>query len=424
MYNAKVSEEKKKEVKEIQELFSEYPVVGLVDMTGLPALQLQRIKKQLRDKIVFKMSKKRAIRISLKNIKLENVDKLNEYLNDIMPAFIFTKENPFKLYKLLDKNKSSTKAKPGQKAPNDLIIKAGATNFTPGPIIGELGAMGLKTGVEAGKIIIKQDKVLVKKGEEISEKAADLLAKMGIEPMEVGLNLVVSYEKGEILTSDILGVSEEEYIENIKLAYSQSSALAREIGYISKDNIEMLIREAYISGKVIFESVKFPEDEIKEELKEAEEQAEIVKEKVEDKIAEIKEETEKKEAKPAFAEKLKEKAEKPKAEKKEIKETPLEEEIKKEKEFEEERAAEEPNDFKIEMKKEVSMSDVEKAQEVLRNITDQKIKESGKGKAKTGERKMEEKKEKIQQEEKELSKLINDLKDKKARGELNYNHRR
>src|SRR3989344_5650764 len=294
MYNAKVSEEKKKEVKEIQELFSEYPVVGLVDMTGLPALQLQRIKKQLRDKIVFKMSKKRAIRISLKNIKLENVDKLNEYLNDIMPAFIFTKENPFKLYKLLDKNKSSTKAKPGQKAPNDLIIKAGATNFTPGPIIGELGAMGLKTGVEAGKIIIKQDKVLVKKGEEISEKAADLLAKMGIEPMEVGLNLVVSYEKGEILTSDILGVSEEEYIENIKLAYSQSSALAREIGYISKDNIEMLIREAYISGKVIFESVKFPEDEIKEELKEAEEQAEIVKEKVEDKIAEIKEETEKK----------------------------------------------------------------------------------------------------------------------------------
>ncbi|MBI2112759.1 50S ribosomal protein L10, partial [Candidatus Woesearchaeota archaeon] len=37
---------------------------------------------------------------------------------------------------MLEKNKSNAPAKPGQVAPKDITVKAGATSFAPGPIIG------------------------------------------------------------------------------------------------------------------------------------------------------------------------------------------------------------------------------------------------------------------------------------------------
>jgi len=65
-----------------------------------------------------------------------------------MPALLFTKENPFKLYNKLQKSKSSAPAKAGQTAPSEIVVPKGPTPFAPGPIIGELGALGIKTAVE------------------------------------------------------------------------------------------------------------------------------------------------------------------------------------------------------------------------------------------------------------------------------------
>ena len=45
----------------------------------------------------------------------------------------------------LEKSKSNAPAKPGQTAPSDLVLPAGETPFTPGPMIGELGQLGIKT---------------------------------------------------------------------------------------------------------------------------------------------------------------------------------------------------------------------------------------------------------------------------------------
>ncbi|MEK6840244.1 MAG: 50S ribosomal protein L10, partial [Nanoarchaeota archaeon] len=152
MYEPHIHEYKTKEVEDVKRLFHEYPVVGLINMENLPAKTLQKMKKALRDKVFFKITRKRFIEIALEGLKdKKNIDGFKEKLEGI-PALIFTKEEPFTLYKLLEKSKTPAPAKPGQKSPLDITIPAGPTPFTPGPMIGELGQLGIKTEVKEGKI--------------------------------------------------------------------------------------------------------------------------------------------------------------------------------------------------------------------------------------------------------------------------------
>src|SRR3989338_2085586 len=113
-----------------------------------------------------------------------------------MPALLLKKENPFSLYKILKKSKSSASAKAGQIAPRDIIVPAGPTPFTPGPVISEFAALGIKAGVEGGKVAVKQDTTACKEGKPINAPLASMLARLGIEPMEIGLNLVAVFENG------------------------------------------------------------------------------------------------------------------------------------------------------------------------------------------------------------------------------------
>ena len=250
----KIPEWKKEEVKDIVRLINEYPIFGVVDMENLPALQLQRMRIKLKDMLNLKMTKKRLIKIALGQLKDKpNMDKVVESMRG-MPALIFTKENPFKLYKTLAANKSKAPAKPGQTAPNDIVIPAGPTQFTPGPIISELAQAGIKTKVEEGKLTVISDVTVAKEGEKISPKVADLLSRFGIEPMEVGLNIVLVYENGTIYTKAVLAIDEKEYLNNIRSASAESTALAMEIGYVTPETVTLMIQKAYRETKALADS--------------------------------------------------------------------------------------------------------------------------------------------------------------------------
>lgn len=275
MRKTKVSESKKKEVEDIKRLIKEYKVIGIVNLEKLPAFNLMKIKSQLKGKILLKYSKKRLIKIAFDESNDENIKNLRDKLVGI-PALIFTNEDPFKLFQLLKKSKSQASAKAGDIAPREIIIPAGPTEFTPGPMIGELGQMGIKTAVEGGKIVIKLDKLLVKEGEIINAKNAELMSKLKIEPMEIGLNLVLTYGNNEILVRSVLDIDVDKYSENIRLATGESLGLAMEIGYITNETIELLIKKAAIeylgiSGKVdlsqIKEETKIEDSIVKEEIK-------------------------------------------------------------------------------------------------------------------------------------------------------------
>lgn len=192
------------------------------------------------------MTKKTLIRIAFDNLKKENKDfsSLLDHLTG-MPALLFSNENPFTLIKKLNDNKTSAPAKGGQMAPQDIVVKAGPTNFAPGPVIGEMGKFGIKCGVENGKLAIKQDAVVVEAGKEISTKLAGLLTRLDIQPMEVGVNLTAIYEDGVVYSGNVLNLEPETYIKNLGLAANETLKLALGIKYISKETISFFIQESY-----------------------------------------------------------------------------------------------------------------------------------------------------------------------------------
>ncbi len=276
---ARVSEYKRKEVEEICRLIDGYKVMGIVNLEKLPAFNYMKIKYGLRDKVKIKYTKKRLISIAFDIKKDERLSKLKNRLMGI-PALIFTNEEPFKLAQILKKSQSNAPAKSGDIVPKDIIISAGPTEFTPGPIIGELGSFGIKTRVEGGKISIISDKLLVKAGEKINEKNASLMSKLKMEPMKIGLNLVLTYENGEVYEGSVLNINLEDYENNIRIAAMESFNLALQISYLTKETIGFLISKAAREGDYLAEKIKFSdiEEQFKHKTSISEEKKDVEKE--------------------------------------------------------------------------------------------------------------------------------------------------
>jgi large subunit ribosomal protein L10 len=239
-----VSEKKIKLVKDIGEEIEKYPVLGIIDMFKLPARQLHEIRNKLRGKAVIRMVKKRIIRIVLEKSGAKNINVLEDYIQG-EPALIFTEIDPFRLARIIEESKSQAPAKKGDTAPKDIVVKAGPTSLTPGPVIGELQRIKIPAMVEGEKIAIKEDTIVAKEGEEISKELADVLSKLRIEPMEIALNLLAVWENGDIYPKDILFVPIEEYIERIKQAGLAALNLSININYFTPENISLLLSRAY-----------------------------------------------------------------------------------------------------------------------------------------------------------------------------------
>jgi large subunit ribosomal protein L10 len=285
---AHVSEEKKKEVVELKKLINDHNFIAIVNLVDLPSNELQVMRKKLKENSIVKVSKKRLIKIALNESKdKKGITDLIPCLEKVTPGIIFSKDNCFKLANFLRKNKSKVSAKPGQIAPKDLSVNAGPTPFTPGPIIGELGSMGVKATVEEGKIVVKEDAVVVKEGEEINSQVADLLAKLDVKPMEIGLNLAVAYEDGTILDKDVLDFDDGLYLEEIKRIASDAFKLTVSIGYVTKENVSMLLSKAENEAKALIEKAGIiTNDSVKGMVAKAESHAETVKDLVKEPVLE------------------------------------------------------------------------------------------------------------------------------------------
>jgi len=252
-------------VAKLDKLIESYPVIATLNLENLPAKQLQKMRENLRGQVELVMTKQTLIKKALANSKKEHLNELTKHLKG-MPALLFSKESPFKLYAILKKNKSNSAIKGGQTAPNDITVSAGPTGFAPGPVIGELGQFRIKSGIENGKVVVKEDCVVAKEGDVVDAKLAGLLTRLGIEPMEIGLDLVASYENGEILTKDVLDVDETVYINNIQTAARNALAIALEIGYATKETITKLVSKAYKDALSLALELNIINDTTREQL--------------------------------------------------------------------------------------------------------------------------------------------------------------
>jgi len=279
-YKREVPDWKKKKVEEIRKLAESYPTIAIINLENLPTKQLQAIKKKLKDKILVKVTKKIFIKLAFEGSKQDRLKKFAEHVSGV-PGLLFSKLGAFELFKLLKENRSSAPIKPGQIAPEDIWVPAGPTPFAPGPIISDFGKLGIKTKVEGGKIAINQDTVVVKKGEKASFEAASILSRLGIEPMKIGINLTYVLENEDIYPAEALDINVEDYIANIKKAYTNSFALSIELGIINKETATHLIKKAFNEAKTLAISQNILAPEVaKDILAKAEAQAKALESKL------------------------------------------------------------------------------------------------------------------------------------------------
>ena len=242
-----VSTKKQETAKEVGGFVEKYPVIGMLNMHKLPSRQLHSIKEKMKGKAKIRMVKKKLIQRVLKEAKRKGVSNLEVYLKE-QPAFLFSEANPFELARMLNAAKSKAAAKPGDVAPYDILIPAGPTSIPAGPAIGELQKAGLPAGVEGGKVAIKKDTVIVKAGQEIRKEVADVLSKLAIEPMEIGLDLLAVWDNGTIYEKSILFVPPEKYLEDLKAGFVGGLNLSVKINYYTPENIKIFLSKSHQEG--------------------------------------------------------------------------------------------------------------------------------------------------------------------------------
>ncbi len=241
---------KQEELENVQKLINSYSTIGILDTANLPSAQLQSLRSKLKKHLLIRVTKKALIELALEKVQNANIKQLGAYL-ECYPALIFTNEKPFTLCKIVSKNKTTVSAKIGQIAPKDIIISKGPTQFAPGPVISEFGQAGIKTTVEGGKIAIKEDTTLLKKGELFTKEKANIATKLGIKPIEIGLKLVALYENGDIYTGNVLDINEQAYINNLGEANTHAKNLALFIAYPTKETVVSILQKAHLESQSI-----------------------------------------------------------------------------------------------------------------------------------------------------------------------------
>ncbi len=265
---AHVAQWKKETVAELQNIIKSSNTVALVAINGIPAPQMQKMRADIREKGKLRVAKNKLIKLSLDFSKEERpgVDGLEKYIEHQQLAIVGTDMNAFSFYKEMERSKTKAPARGGEIAPEDIVVKAGPTSFKPGPIVGEFGKVGIPAAIEGGKIVIKKDKTVVKEGEKIPRDLAQMLAKLEIFPITVGLDVIAAYEGGTVFDSSVLAVDEEAYMENVRSAAGSAFNLAMYMGYVSDMTIQPLIAKAFSEALNLAVNVAIPTSESIEAL--------------------------------------------------------------------------------------------------------------------------------------------------------------
>jgi len=259
------------EIQKLKDIIESYPIVGIVSVHGIPASQMHTMRRLLRDHAVVRVSKNRLIKHALAG--QNGMSSLVEYIEG-ESAILATEVNPFRIFRELEKAKMNVPAKGGETAPEDIIVKKGKTPFKPGPIVGDLQQVGIPAAIREGGIVIEKTVTVVKKGEIIPSAKAQMLTRLEIYPLEVGLNVQAIFEDGTLYTPEILSVDVDQIISNLKTATQHAFTLSVEIAYPTMASISHLIQKAHRNSlAVALESEFITPETIKQFIIKAHQQA-------------------------------------------------------------------------------------------------------------------------------------------------------
>ena len=255
MIAPKIAPWKKDRVGELTEVLNSDGVVGIVDVGGVPASNMLDMRSNLRDSMKITMAKKTLIRLAW-----ENSGRSNEELETLMegavqPCIVQSENlNPFELFIELEKTRHGRAAKEGELAPMDIVVEKGPTTFGPGPIVGEFNAVGIPAKIDKGKVAIQKTTTVVEKGEPISADLGIMLAKLDINPIEIGIILTGAIEEGFFFPASALNIDLDQVRTDIITATSGAFNLACNMRWFSEQTMPTLLSKA--SGEALSVAVE------------------------------------------------------------------------------------------------------------------------------------------------------------------------
>ena len=244
-----VAQWKVDKVEELSTVIADAPVVGIVNIHGIPAKQFSKMRARLRGRVGLHVSKVTLIHRAIDKAaeSRPGLESLKDTITGQV-GVVTTEENPFKLYKMMERTKTPSPAKGGELAPNDILIKAGDTSFKPGPIVREFQKVGIPAAIERGKVVIKKDAVLVKEGEPIPKDLATVLPRLDILPLMLGLDLKAAFEDGMVYQPETLDVDVTAVLDQFAAGAAAAFNLAVNANVFNDVTIQPLLAKGHAYG--------------------------------------------------------------------------------------------------------------------------------------------------------------------------------
>lgn len=253
---------KKEEIREFEELLESHDGVGAVNIEGIASKQFQQVRKNLHGLAVVRVGRNTLMRRALES---QGRDELLDYVRG-QTGLVFTDENPFRLYRAMEEGKSPAPIKEGQEAPHDIVVPEGDTGFEPGPFVGDLQQAGVSARIEDGSIKVMEDSVVLEEGEEADMDVAEILAKLDIYPIEVGLDLRAFLDDGTVFDPDTLAIDVDEYRSDFSSAAAGAYNLSMEAGVVNSATAEPMLSKAFSRAVALGVETEVFEPEVVERL--------------------------------------------------------------------------------------------------------------------------------------------------------------
>ena len=240
--------EKQKFVEDGKRELAQYPVVGVVQLNGIPDRLFQSSRNTLKPDSRFIVGK-RTLLVRILESK-EDTKGLTKELTGTS-AIVLSKEDPFDLYRKFKGNTLKLGAKPKQVSPEDIVVQPGETSIAPGQAVTELKQAGIDVQIQKGKVVIAKEKVLVKKGAVISPAVAKALKTLEIQPFSAVIEPKVLLSGKLMFTSAILAIDSAQTTTDISRAFGQAMTLSMEAKIVNQYTVRNFVAQAYRAAMAV-----------------------------------------------------------------------------------------------------------------------------------------------------------------------------
>ena len=241
----KIAPWKKTVVEQMEDVVRKGGVLAVIDVHGVPAGVMLGIRADLRENMEIIVAKKTLMKLVWNKVGLNSDDLDTLFGNAVQPAIVQTNNySSFELFRELKKTEAGRAAKPGDVAPEDIIVEKQDTGMAPGPIVGELNTVGIPAKIMKGSVHIQKQVTVLNKGDTFDGDLGMLLSKLGINPIITGLRLTGTLENDVVFNPDVLDIDYDVFRQKLISGAAGAFNLACNISWFTPITMPTLIAKA------------------------------------------------------------------------------------------------------------------------------------------------------------------------------------